>query len=101
MEEIPLNDPDVENYGEEELIQLFKTCSEKVKSLNYMSNDNKLYLYKYYKQATIGNVNIDEPGGWFNFEAKEKYKAWKSVEDTTKNIALKKYIKKSIELLST
>ena len=35
-------------------------------------NENKLYLYKYYKQATIGDINIEEPSGWFNFEAKEK-----------------------------
>ena len=59
---------------------------------------DKLYLYKYYKQATIGNVNINEPG-FFDFTGKAKYKAWKSVEDTSTIIAMKKYIIKTYELL--
>lgn len=101
MEEISIQELDIENYGEEDLVQLFYTCTEKIKTLNSITNENKLYLYKYYKQVTIGNINIKEPEGWFNYTAKEKYKAWKSVEDTTKNIALKKYIKKSQELLKT
>ena len=58
MDEIPIQELDIENYGEEDLEQLFYTCSEKIKTLNSMTNENKLYLYKYYKQATIGNINI-------------------------------------------
>ena len=101
MEEISINDPDIENYGEDELVLLFNTYCNQIKTLDSMSNENKLYLYKYYKQSTIGNINIEEPGGWFNFEAKEKYKAWKSVEDTSKNVSLKKYINKVRDLLNT
>ena len=85
----------------EELQKLFERQSEEIKSIESMSNDDKLYLYKYYKQSTIGNINIEEPGGWFNFEAKEKYKAWKSVEDTSQNVSLKKYINKVRDLLNT
>ncbi len=100
MDEIPIDnlEIDIENYGENEIPNIFYTMSEKVKLLKTMSNENKLYLYKYYKQSTQGNINIPEPNGWFNFEAKEKYKAWKSVEDTSKVISMKKYIKKVKEL---
>jgi diazepam-binding inhibitor (GABA receptor modulating acyl-CoA-binding protein) len=78
----------------------FLEMSEKIKLLDSMSNENKLYLYKYYKQATIGDINIEEPSGWFNFEAKEKYKAWKSVENTSKDNSMKKYIEKCLQLLN-
>ena len=50
MEEISINDPDIENYGEDELVLLFNTYCNQIKTLDSMSNENKLYLYKYYKQ---------------------------------------------------
>lgn len=89
---------DLNNISKDEIEKLFHIQSENVKKLNSASNENKLYLYKYYKQATVGNINIDPPG-FFNFEAKEKYKAWKSVEDTSTIVAMKKYILKTYELL--
>ena len=94
MTEVNLNE-----LSKEELKNLFEKQSEEVKNANSASDDDKLYLYKYYKQATIGNVNIDEPG-FFDFTGKAKYNAWKSVEDTSKTLAMKKYIQKTIELLN-
>ena len=47
---------------------------------NIQINDNeKLDFYKYYKQATIGNININKPG-MFEFEKKMKYDPWLSVK---------------------
>lgn len=94
MTEVNLNE-----LSKEDLKILFEKQSEEVKNANSASDDDKLYLYKYYKQATIGNVNIDEPG-FFDFTGKAKYNAWKSVEDTSKTLAMKKYIQKTIELLN-
>ena len=94
MTEVNLNE-----LSKEDLKILFEKQSEEVKNANSASDDDKLYLYKYYKQATIGNVNINEPG-FFDFTGKAKYNAWKSVEDTSKTLAMKKYIQKTIELLN-
>ena len=83
----------------DDLNKLFTIQSENILNAKEVSNEDKLYLYKYYKQATVGNINIDEPG-FFDFKAKEKYKAWKSVEDTSKTISMRKYIRKTFDLLN-
>jgi diazepam-binding inhibitor (GABA receptor modulating acyl-CoA-binding protein) len=46
------------------------------------SNDELLYLYKYYKQASEGNNNRDKPG-LLDFKGSEKWKAWDSVKGTS------------------
>ena len=94
-----MTEVDLNELSKQDLKNLFEKQSEEVKNANSASDDDKLYLYKYYKQATIGNVNIDEPG-FFDFTGKAKYNAWKSVEDTSKTLAMKKYIQKTIELLN-
>ena len=55
------------------------------------SNDTKLKYYKYFKQATIGNVQNTQPWA-FNVEARAKWDAWNSVRDMTKEAAEKAYI---------
>lgn len=82
----------------EELQKLFERQSEEIKSIESMSNDDKLYLYKYYKQSTIGNINIEIPS-FFDFIGHQKYNAWKSVEDTSSSISMKKYILHTYNLL--
>tara|TARA_B100000401_G_scaffold401589_1_gene314006 strand:- start:58 stop:330 length:273 start_codon:yes stop_codon:yes gene_type:complete len=70
----------------------FKQSIELVK--NYVNNINtteKTFLYKYYKQATFGDVNISKPTGLFNITDKQKWEAWNSVKGTTKNDAKKIY----------
>ena len=64
------------------------------KDLNLtISNGEKLNLYKYFKQATIGNINISKPSMLtLNQEPLLKYNAWKSVENITKEDAKKQYI---------
>lgn len=90
---------DLDKLTKQELKSLFDKQSEEVKNADSATDEDKLYLYKYYKQATIGNVNIEEPG-FFDFTGKAKYNAWKSVEDTSTTISMKKYILKTNELLN-
>ena len=46
----------------EQLTTLFNEKTEEIKKVENVSNDDKLILYKYFKQATIGNINIEKPG---------------------------------------
>lgn len=62
------------------------------KDLN-ISSDEKLTLYKYFKQATIGNINISKPSMLsFNQEPLLKYNAWLSVKNCSKENAMTQYI---------
>jgi diazepam-binding inhibitor (GABA receptor modulator, acyl-CoA-binding protein) len=58
-------------------------------------NKKKLNYYKYYKQATIGNVTGKQPWA-VQLEARAKWDAWNSVNEMSSEEAMKKYI----ELLS-
>jgi len=62
------------------------------------SQDDQLYFYKYYKQATIGDVNTSRPG-MLDFVGKAKWDAWKSVEGVSKEEARTKYVEKLLEIL--
>lgn len=86
----------------EEIISLndeFNDYSERVKNAKNVSDESKLELYKYYKQATIGDINTDKPG-FLNFVAKAKWDSWNEIKGTSKEEAMNLYIKKSKELLS-
>jgi len=48
-------------------------------------------LYGYYKQATIGNINIDKPF-FYNFIQLQKWNAWNACKNLTQNDAEIKYI---------
>ncbi|KAF8322718.1 acyl-CoA-binding protein [Clavulina sp. PMI_390] len=61
------------------------------------SDSDKLYFYKYYKQATVGDVDTARPGGLFNFAANAKWDAWNSVKGTSKEEAYGKYVEKLME----
>jgi diazepam-binding inhibitor (GABA receptor modulating acyl-CoA-binding protein) len=76
----------------------FNQKIELIKTLSYMSDENKLDLYKYYKQATIGDINIEEPG-FFNFVGKVKWKAWHKLKGISKEDAMNEYIIKANELM--
>ncbi|OJT02250.1 Acyl-CoA-binding protein [Trametes pubescens] len=62
------------------------------------TQDEQLYFYKYYKQATVGDVNTSRPG-MLDFVGKAKWDAWKSVEGTSKEDAQTKYVEKLLEIL--
>jgi len=65
----------------------------KVKKLENISNEDKLYLYANYKQALEGNNKKDKPS-IFDRISMEKWKAWNAVNDQTKETSMKNYIKK-------
>ncbi|KAF9267911.1 Acbp from Moniliophthora Perniciosa [Marasmius fiardii PR-910] len=62
------------------------------------TQDEQLYFYKYYKQATFGDVNIPRPG-MMDFTGKAKWDAWKSLEGTTKEDAYNEYVEKLLQIL--
>ncbi|KAI8980071.1 acyl-CoA-binding protein [Trametes punicea] len=62
------------------------------------TQEEQLYFYKYYKQATVGDVDTPRPG-LFDFVGKAKWDAWKSVEGTPKEEAYAKYVEKLLEVL--
>jgi len=68
------------------------------KSTISLDNEIMLMLYGYYKQATVGDCNIAEPG-FFDFKGKSKYNAWKQHEGLSQEKAMKYYIKKVNKLL--
>ena len=70
----------------------FTTSSKIILNLKKTpSTDEKLSLYKYFKQATCGDVNTTKPGV-FDVTANAKWKAWRSVKGTSKEDAEKLYI---------
>jgi diazepam-binding inhibitor (GABA receptor modulating acyl-CoA-binding protein) len=55
-------------------------------------NATLLKLYSYYKQATEGDVQGDRPGG-FDFVGAAKFDAWTKLKGSTKDDAMRNYIK--------
>ena len=51
----------------------------------------KLDFYKYYKQATVGDCNIQEPYTIY-FKAHAKWKAWNSIKGMANEDAMREYI---------
>ena len=91
---------DLLNLDTKDLEILFNKKSELIKQKDTLSDEDKLFLYKYYKQATIGDINIEEPS-FFNFVARKKYNAWKSIEGESKESCMIHYINKVNDLQST
>jgi acyl-CoA-binding protein len=80
-----------------ELDKKFNKYSVLVKKLDYVSDNDKLYLYANYKQALFGNNNKEKPS-ILNRVEMEKWKEWNTLKDTNKEIAMKNYIRKVKEL---
>ena len=76
----------------------FNEKVNKVKTLKSISDDDKLFLYKYYKQSTTGDINVEKPG-FFDFVGKMKWNAWNDLNGISKKDAMQMYIKKVEELL--
>jgi acyl-CoA-binding protein len=54
-------------------------------------NDILLNLYSLHKQASVGDVNGEEPG-IFDFIAKAKYNAWATKKGMSKDEAMQQYV---------
>ena len=97
----------------------FDTAVAKSKECKAATNDDKLALYKYFKQVrrrsprampladrrtpstphtparrqvTVGDCNIDRPSGFFDVEGKAKWDAWSGKKGVSKEDAQKQYI---------
>ena len=74
-----------------DLNKQFEEAAGSVNTLRELSNDEKLTLYGYYKQATIGDVNTVMPYFWDRVNL-AKWNAWEKCKDMTKEDAKKNYI---------
>ncbi len=54
------------------------------------TDDELLYTYSLYKQGTVGDINIPEPG-FFAFKDKQKWNAWNERKGMKKEVAMEKY----------
>ncbi|XP_031846542.1 acyl-CoA-binding domain-containing protein 6 [Nomia melanderi] len=68
------------------------------KAANYLQNivseldtNEILKFYALYKQATTGSCNISKPN-WYQVKARQKWEAWKNLNDMTCNDAMINYI---------
>ena len=83
------------------LEDVFKEAADKVKEVSSVSNDDMLFLYGHFKQATVGDCNIERPGGLFNQKEKMKWDAWNERKGMSKDDAMKAYIAKVDALAGT
>lgn len=75
------------------MTETFEKAVEEVKVLKQRpSHDELSSLYGLYKQATVGDVNIDRPG-FLDFVGRGKWDAWKVQKGLTKDEAKATYIK--------
>lgn len=71
----------------------FNLAIEGMKSVNVesLSNEEKLYLYSRFKQATIGKNTTNQPG-YLDFKGKAKWEAWNVLGDMSKEQAMTEYV---------
>ena len=78
----------------------FQKAAEDVKKLAIKPTDEELLdLYRYFKQASVGDCNTTRPG-MFDLKGKYKWDAWNGLKGTSKEDAEKKYITIVENLLS-
>ena len=78
----------------EQAIQtLFKNASQEVHNLKKKPNDiDLLRLYANYKQATVGDVNVDKPS-FYMFKDVAKWNAWNELKGISRLQSQVNYIK--------
>lgn len=80
-------------YTATDLQEQFNLAAEDVKQLqDKPSNESLLLLYSFYKQATEGDINVDEPTNPFDFVSRAKYEAWASLKGKSKEWAMQEYV---------
>ncbi|XP_070097890.1 acyl-CoA-binding protein isoform X2 [Equus caballus] len=76
----------------------FDRAAEEVKNLKTKpADDEMLFIYSHYKQATVGDVNTERPG-MLDLKGKAKWDAWNALKGTSKEDAMKAYINKVEDL---
>ncbi|KAM5148479.1 acyl-CoA-binding domain-containing protein 6 [Mantella aurantiaca] len=81
-----------EARAEEELGAHFEQAAQHAQNLAHVATTEQLlYLYARYKQVKVGKCNTSKPG-FFDYEGKRKWDAWKSMGDCSKQQAMRDYI---------
>uniref|UniRef100_A0A8C8SQQ9 Acyl-CoA-binding protein n=1 Tax=Pelusios castaneus TaxID=367368 RepID=A0A8C8SQQ9_9SAUR len=76
----------------------FDKAAEEVKQLKSQPTDEEmLYIYSHFKQATVGDINTERPG-FLDFKGKAKWDSWNALKGMAKEDAMKAYIAKVEEL---
>lgn len=84
----------------DDLVKKFEAAAVAAKKLERRpSNDDMLQMYALYKQATVGDVSGERPGG-FDFVGAAKFDAWTGLKGVSKQDAMQRYIDK-IEALQS
>ncbi|XP_057713479.1 acyl-CoA-binding domain-containing protein 5-like isoform X3 [Corythoichthys intestinalis] len=66
-----------------------------------LSDDMMLMFYSYYKQATVGPCTITRPTGFWESHGKNKWDAWSSLGNMTKEESMKNYVENIQLILET
>ncbi|XP_060043856.1 acyl-CoA-binding protein-like [Erinaceus europaeus] len=67
----------------------FEKAAEEVKNFKTKPNDEEmLFIYSRYKQATVGDVNTEQAGMW-DLKGKTKWDSWNEIKGTSKEDAMK------------
>ncbi|XP_067893935.1 acyl-CoA-binding domain-containing protein 6 isoform X2 [Heterodontus francisci] len=75
-----------------ELEAEFECAAEHVQRLVHAAGrETLLYLYSRFKQVKFGKCNVPKPG-FFDFEGKQKWEAWKAMGDMTAQQAMQEYV---------
>ncbi|XP_036729171.1 acyl-CoA-binding protein-like [Balaenoptera musculus] len=76
----------------------FEKAAEEVKHLKTKpADDEMLFIYSRYKQATVGDINTEWPG-MLDLKGKAKWDAWNELKGTSREDAMKAYVDKVEEL---
>jgi diazepam-binding inhibitor (GABA receptor modulating acyl-CoA-binding protein) len=86
--------------------QLFQYYTKKVKETTpkdtnkTIDNNTKLSFYKYFKQATVGNNNTEQPY-FYQVVERAKWDAWNEIKNMSKEEAMKMYIYHASQFISS
>tara|TARA_Y100000780_G_C13646508_1_gene402731 strand:+ start:915 stop:1169 length:255 start_codon:yes stop_codon:yes gene_type:complete len=81
-----------------DIIDNFNYACESVKKLkNKPSNNDLLFLYAHFKQATVGKCDVSKPS-MFNQKECAKWNAWNNLGSMDKETAMMNYCGKFMEL---
>ncbi|KAM3873325.1 acyl-CoA-binding domain-containing protein 7 [Diretmus argenteus] len=77
----------------------FEKIAEDVKKTKTRPSDQELLdLYGLYKQAVVGDINIDQPG-FTDMKGKAKWEAWNSRKGMSKEDGMSAYIALAKEII--
>ena len=79
----------------------FQKATEQARILSSsLSNDDALFLYSRYKQATVGDCNTDRPG-FLDFTGRAKWDAWNAIKNKSKESYQNEYIHRVSDLTNS